>query len=110
MPPGRPRNAARRGREYLTPAEVRRLAQAAARVGRHGHRDATLILLAATHSLRLSEIISLRIDQFDLDSALFHVRRLKRGTPSTHPLSGREVRDLRRLLRDYSGTYVFQRL
>ena len=39
-------NADMRSREYLTPAEVEKLI-AAARLGRHGHRDATLILVGS---------------------------------------------------------------
>jgi hypothetical protein len=44
-------NADMRSREYLTPAEVEKLI-AAAKLGRHGHRDATLILVAFRHGLR----------------------------------------------------------
>ena len=43
--PTRKPNAEMRTREYLTPAEVDKLI-AAAKLGRHGHRDATLILVA----------------------------------------------------------------
>jgi hypothetical protein len=42
--PRRPRNGDVRSREHLTPDEVERLMAAAGCVGRHGHRDATLIL------------------------------------------------------------------
>src|SRR5713101_8198988 len=69
----------------------------AGRLGRHGHRDATLILLAYRHGLRVSELIALRWEQLDLEQGFFHVRRLKRGVPSTHPLTGGEIRALRRL-------------
>ena len=41
-------NLERRSREHLTPAEVERLITAATKVGRHGLRDGTLILLAPT--------------------------------------------------------------
>jgi integrase len=50
----------------LSPAEVERLIEAAQGVGRHGHRDATMILIAYRHALRVSELISLRWDQVDL--------------------------------------------
>ncbi len=82
---------------------------AARSIGRHGHRDATLILIAYRHGLRVSELIALRWDQIDLAKGLLSVVRLKSGNPSTHPLRGPEIRALRRLRRDYvaSGPYVF---
>jgi type 1 fimbriae regulatory protein FimB/type 1 fimbriae regulatory protein FimE len=43
--PTRKPNAEMRTREYLTPDEVEKLI-AAAKLGRHGQRDATLILVA----------------------------------------------------------------
>jgi type 1 fimbriae regulatory protein FimB/type 1 fimbriae regulatory protein FimE len=49
-PPRRP-NIESRAREYLTEAEVERLI-AAAGDNRHGHRGATLILVAFRHGLR----------------------------------------------------------
>jgi hypothetical protein len=48
QPPRKPRNAERISREYLTPNEVERLLKAAERVGRYGHRDATMLLLACS--------------------------------------------------------------
>jgi hypothetical protein len=45
-----------RPREYLTPAKVERLMASAGKVGRHGHRDAALLLLAYRHALRVSEL------------------------------------------------------
>ena len=108
LPPPKPRNADRRSREYLTSAEVDQLMRAARRVGRHGHRDATLILLVYRHGLRVCEIEGLRWDQIDLKSALLHVRRVKNGVPSVHPLHGPELRALRRLKNAYPGmAYVF---
>ncbi len=44
--PRKPKNKHVRSREYLTEKEVEALMNAARKVGRHGHRDATLILLA----------------------------------------------------------------
>jgi hypothetical protein len=52
IPPRRTKNLDRRTREYLTPAEVEKLLQASTKVGRHGARDRTLILLAYRHGLR----------------------------------------------------------
>jgi integrase len=94
-PPRRVPNAKARTREYLTPAEVRSLMRTAAKRGRYGQRDATLILVTYRHGLRVSEVAALRWDQIDVKVGLLHVRRLKSGTPSTHPLQGDELRALR---------------
>jgi len=67
---------------------------------RHGHRDATMILVAYRHGLRVSELVDLRWDQVDFRTATLHVRRVKQGTPSTHPIVGDELRALRRLQRE----------
>jgi type 1 fimbriae regulatory protein FimB/type 1 fimbriae regulatory protein FimE len=92
----------------LVDAEVERLIVAAGKLGRHGHRDSTMILIAYRHGLRVGELVALQWSQVDLDQAVLHVRRLKQGTPATHPLTGRELRALRRLRRDYpDGPHLF---
>jgi type 1 fimbriae regulatory protein FimE len=108
VPPRRRKNKDVRSREYLTDKEVTVLMEAARKTGRHGHRDATLILIAYRHALRVSELIALRWDQVDLSQGLLHVSRSKNGTASTHPLGGPEIRALRRLQREYPETpYAF---
>jgi integrase len=106
--PKRRRNGDLRTREYLTEAEVERLMKAATG-NRQGHRDATMILVAYRHGLRVSELIDLRWDQVDFRTATLHVRRAKQGTPSTHPIVGDELRALRRLQReqDPRSPFVF---
>ena len=99
-------NAHYRTREHLTEAEVERL-MAAARQNRWGHRDATMILVAYRHGLRVSELVDLRWDQIDFAAAALHVRRLKRGTPATHPILGDELRALRRLRREQNPKSPF---
>ena len=67
-----------------------------------------MLLLAYRHGLRASELADLRWEQVDLSHAVLHVRRVKAGTPSTHPLSGRELRALRRLQREApTSPFVF---
>ena len=95
-----------RAREHLTPAEVERLIDAA-RKNREGHRDGTMILLAYRHGLRASELIDLRWDQVDFNQAVLHVRRVKNGTPATHPITGGELRTLRRLQREQNPKSAF---
>jgi integrase len=98
MPTRKP-NAELRTREYLTDAEVAEL-MGAAKDNRYGHRDATMILMAYRHGFRSSELVDLRWDQIDFDRATLAVRRVKQGSPSTHPIQGDELRALRRLLRE----------
>lgn len=106
--PLRMKNVDYRSREYLTENEVEQLMDAAGRVGRHGHRDSTLIMLSYRHGLRVTELVSLRWDQVDLKQGLMHINRLKHGNASVHPIRGPELRALRRLQRDYSTLpYVF---
>jgi integrase len=108
LPPPRQTNASRRRREYLTPDELERLLKAASQVGRHSHRDRTLILIAYRHGLRVSELVALRWDQVELKAGLLHVARLKNGIASTHPIRGPELRALRELRRQYPDSpYVF---
>ena len=97
--PGRKPNAVYRTREHLTGAEVDRLIDAAKR-NRWGHRDSTMILVAFRHGLRSSELTDLRWDQVDFAHAVLHVRRAKKGVPSTHPIRGDELRALRKLQRE----------
>jgi type 1 fimbriae regulatory protein FimB/type 1 fimbriae regulatory protein FimE len=98
MPTRRP-NAELRTREHLTGTEVEKLIKVAAK-NRWGHRDATMILVAFRHGLRVSELVDLRWDQIDFAHASLHVRRVKEGTPATHPIRGDEMRALRRLQRE----------
>jgi type 1 fimbriae regulatory protein FimB/type 1 fimbriae regulatory protein FimE len=108
LPPHRLSNASRRKREYLTPDEVEKLLQASGKLGRHGARDRTLILIAYRHGLRVSELVALRWDQVDLKAGVLHVARLKNGLASTHPIRGPELRALRELQREYPGSpYLF---
>ncbi len=88
-PPRKPKNSARRCREYLTQTEVDKLRKAARRTGRHGHRDDTVVLMMFRHGL-VSEAIALRWEQIDFKQGLLHIRRLKNGLPATHCQSGRE--------------------
>jgi type 1 fimbriae regulatory protein FimB/type 1 fimbriae regulatory protein FimE len=106
--PKRPPNSDLRTREHLTETEVERLIEVA-KVNRHGHRDATMMLVAYRHGLRVSELVDLRWEQMDFRTATLHVRRVKQGTPSSHPILGDELRALRRLQREQQpkSSFVF---
>jgi type 1 fimbriae regulatory protein FimB/type 1 fimbriae regulatory protein FimE len=98
MPRRRP-NAELRSREYLTEDEVECLVKAASK-NRHGHRDALMVTVAFRHGLRAIELVNLKWDQVDFTRGELHVSRAKGGSPSVHPLSGAELRALRRLKRE----------
>lgn len=107
-PPKKVSNLEQRTREHLFPHEVAAMIKAAKQIGRHGHRDSTLILLAYRHGLRVSELVTLRWEQMDFTGGTIYINRLKHGVSSTHPLRGVELRALRQLQRDYpDSTYLF---
>ncbi len=71
-------------------------------------------LMSSSSSCSLSrsagaELVDLRWEQIEFASGAQHVRRVKRGTPSTHPILGDELRALRRLQReqDPKSPFVF---
>src|SRR6516165_8178081 len=106
--PIRPANADLRSREYLTPTEIEKLIKAA-KQGRWGLRDATLITVAYRHGLRAVEACELEWSQVEFGrSASLHVRRAKQGKPSVQPIRGDELRMLTALRKEYPDSgYVF---
>jgi integrase len=68
-----------------------------------------MILMTYRHGLRAAEVTDLKWEQVDFDRAEIHINRLKGGMPATHPLTGRELRELRRLKREItpSSRFVF---
>ena len=108
--PTRRPNAEIRTREHLTETEIEKLLKAAG-TNRWGHRDGTMILVSYRHGLRASELVNLRWDQINFATATLHVRRVKQGTPATHPILGDELGALRRLQREQEpkSAFVFTR-
>jgi type 1 fimbriae regulatory protein FimB/type 1 fimbriae regulatory protein FimE len=66
-----------------------------------------MILLAFRHGLRASELCDLQWTQVDFNAGTLAVTRGKSGTPATHPLTGRELRALRRLHGEAEGRSPF---
>jgi type 1 fimbriae regulatory protein FimE len=109
-PPKKPKNDDVRGKEYLTEEEVDQLRRTAGALGRHRHRDATMILVAFRHGLRVSELVKLRWDQVDLSKKTVYVRRLKDSKSGLQDLGRTEANALKKLARESKGpqTYVFR--
>ena len=67
-----------------------------------------MILIAYRHGLRVAKLVLLRWEQIDFAQSYLHVRRVKNGMPSVHPLHGPELCALRQLRRERHATaYVF---
>jgi site-specific recombinase XerD len=70
----------------------------ALKAGRHGVRNHLLVLMMYRHGMRVSETVDLRRDEVDLDRSRLWVRRLKNGLSVEQPISGDELRAIRRYL------------
>jgi type 1 fimbriae regulatory protein FimB/type 1 fimbriae regulatory protein FimE len=66
-----------------------------------------VILVAYRHGLRVSELVDLQWSQIDFNTASLHVRRVKDGSPSIHPIRGDELRALRKLQREQEPKSAF---
>jgi type 1 fimbriae regulatory protein FimE len=106
-PPRKPKNADVRGREYLTIEEVEQLRRAAGELGRHGERDAAMILVAFRHGLRVSELVGIRWDQVDFTRKTIKVNRLKGSKNGMHDLGRTEVTALKKLQKAGAGRSPF---
>ena len=90
-------DAHERVKDFLDEGEIERLLTAA-RCARHGLRDHLLMLMMYRHGLRVSEAISLRREHVNLNRARLWVERLKGSLSIEHPITGDELRAIRKLL------------
>ena len=90
-------DAHKRHKDYLTPPEVGLLLEAAKR-SRNGARDHILLMMMYRHGLRVSEACGMRRDSVDLKQSRVWVGRLKNGNDSEQPMTGDELRAVKRYL------------
>ena len=83
-------------RKYLTQTEVEKMIRAVPDDPQR-LRNQALILIMYIHALRAAEASRLKWAAMDLENGTVHVSRVKRGTPTTHYLTERELRLLKRL-------------
>ena len=91
-------------RKHLTPQEMEKLLSATAG-SRNAERDRCLLLLMFRHGLRVSEACGLKLSQVDVEGRVLHVRRLKKGLSTTHPLRVDELRVIKAYMAVRRGVY-----
>ena len=96
-------------RQWFTEAEIEKLMTTARKHGRYGFRDSLMVLLCYVHGFRASELVRLQWSDIDWERGLIHCRRVKNGTNTDHPLTGRELRGLRKLKAEQKppSRYIF---
>lgn len=90
----------RGGREHLTESEMNTLLERSRKDGRNGHRNYCIILLMYRHGLRVGEAAALRWASVNFEEGSIYIKREKGSKSGTHPLTGEEIRALRRLQRE----------
>ncbi|CAI0931175.1 Tyrosine recombinase XerC [Serratia liquefaciens] len=86
-------------RKYLTGEEIKALLRA---ISNHGVsiRDYCMVGMAFLHGLRVSELISLKVTDYDPLSQKIYIHRLKGGLSTSHPLLPEENTMLQRWLKE----------
>ena len=88
-----------RGKDFLTEAEFEQFLNAA-KQGRYGARDFALCLFMQRHGLRVSELCAFQRSSLSFADAQVFVHRLKNGLATQQPLTGEELRAIKRYLRE----------
>lgn len=83
--------AVSKSRCFLTEKEVELLIQQTT-TGKNQTRNACMLLLCYFHGLRVSELLGLKLSDFDMSSGVVFIRRLKNGFSTAHPLSARALK------------------
>lgn len=97
-----------RDRNFLFQYEIDLLLEAA-KQNRHGVRDHLLIFMMYRHGFRVSELINVTLKDVDLQRSRIWVQRVKGSLSTEQPVTGDELRAIRRYLkvRDSNLPWLF---
>ncbi|HBC7422443.1 TPA: tyrosine-type recombinase/integrase [Serratia marcescens] len=85
-------------RKHLTQTEVGSLLEMALQ-GRHPERDYCLVYMSFIHGFRVSEVRYLQLSDLDLREGMLHIRRMKNGFSTNHPLLRNEIKAIKKWLK-----------
>ncbi|MEQ5091667.1 tyrosine-type DNA invertase [Providencia rettgeri] len=85
-------------RKHLTETEVKKILNASLG-GRYFERNYCFVYMSFIHGLRVSEARYLKLSDIDLQEGILHIRRIKNGLCTNHPLLKREVKVIKSWLK-----------
>jgi len=88
-----------RSKNFLSEKEIENLLNAA-RKNRHGIRDHLILLMMYRHGMRVSELISVKLADLNLQQGRIWIRRFKNGLSVEQPMAGDELRAIKRYLKN----------
>ena len=86
-----------RAKDFLSDAEIKSFLDASKKT-RYPKRNYLLLLMMYRHGLRVSEAISIKKSDVDIRESRIWIKRLKSGLSVEHPISGDELRGIKRYL------------
>jgi|TARA_Y100001933_G_scaffold200353_1_gene201598 type 1 fimbriae regulatory protein FimB len=86
-----------KGKDYLSDSEIKLFLEASKKT-RYPKRNYLLLLMMYRHGLRVSEAITIKKSDVNLKDSRIWVDRLKGGLSTEHPISGDELRAIKRYL------------
>ncbi len=88
-------NAHERAKDFLSDAEIKLLLEASKKT-RYPKRNHLLLLMIYRHGLRVSEAITIKKSDLNIKESRIWINRLKSGLSVEHPISGDELRAIKR--------------
>ena len=86
-----------KSKNYLSDSEIKIFLEASKKT-RYPKRNYLLLLMMYRHGLRISEAVALKKSDVNLIDSRVWVNRLKGGLSTKHPISGNELRAIKRYL------------